>query len=63
MTLNDLYIFFWVIWGAAILLILAYGFVLMFGAPYFPSLKPHVKAALDLLDLEKRAGGLRSGLR
>jgi SAM-dependent methyltransferase len=49
---TDLYIFFWVIWSGAILLILAYGFVLLFGAPYFPSLKPHVKAALELLDLK-----------
>jgi SAM-dependent methyltransferase len=49
---NDLYIFFWIVWGAAIILILAYGFVLLFGAPYFPSLKPHIKAALGLLDLK-----------
>lgn len=35
------------------MLILAYGFVLLFGAPYFPSLKPHVSAALDLLELKK----------
>ncbi len=45
--------FFWLVWGAAILLIFAYGFVLLFGAPYFPSLKPHMKAALELLDLKK----------
>jgi SAM-dependent methyltransferase len=51
--MTDLYIFFWVVWSAAILLILAYGFVLMFGAPYFPSLKPHVKAALELLELKE----------
>jgi SAM-dependent methyltransferase len=50
---TDLYIFFWVVWIAAIVLILAYGFVLLFGAPYFPSLKPHIKAALDLLDLKE----------
>jgi SAM-dependent methyltransferase len=50
---NNLYAFFWIIWGAAILLILAYGFVLMFGAPYFPSLRPHMEAAFDLLDLKK----------
>jgi SAM-dependent methyltransferase len=37
----------------AIVLILAYGFVLFFGAPYFPSLKPHMSAALDLLELKK----------
>lgn len=45
--------FFWVIWGGAILLIFAYGFVLLFGAPYFPSLKPHIKAAFEILDLSK----------
>jgi len=50
---TDLYIFFWVIWSVAILLIFTYGFVLLFGAPYFPSLKPHIKAALDLLDLKE----------
>lgn len=49
----SLYGFFWIIWGTAILLIFAYSFVLLFGAPYFPSLKPHMKAALDLLDLKK----------
>lgn len=46
-------IFFWVIWAAAIILILVYGSILFFGAPYFPSLKPHIKAGLDLLDLKK----------
>lgn len=51
--MNELYAFFWVVWGVAILLILAYGFVLLFGAPYFPSLKPHIKAALDLLALKE----------
>jgi SAM-dependent methyltransferase len=51
--MNWLYDFFWILWGSAILLILAYGFVLLFGAPYFPSLNRHVKAALDLLDLKK----------
>jgi cyclopropane fatty-acyl-phospholipid synthase-like methyltransferase len=50
---NDFYIFFWIIWGVAILIVLAYGFVLLFGAPYFPSLKPHIKAALELLDLKE----------
>lgn len=51
--MTELYIFFWVVWGLAILLIGAYSFVLLFGAPWFPSLKPHVKAALDLLDLKE----------
>ncbi|MBX4188688.1 methyltransferase domain-containing protein [Candidatus Saccharibacteria bacterium] len=51
--MNELYIVFWVIWFGALLLIAAYGAVLLFGAPYFPSLSPHVKAGLDLLDLKK----------
>lgn len=51
--MNELYILFWVVWGIAILLIMAYSAVLLFGAPYFPSLSPHVKAGLDLLDLKK----------
>lgn len=50
--MNEFYIFFWVVWGLAVLIIGAYSFVLLFGAPWFPSLKPHVKAALDLLDLK-----------
>jgi SAM-dependent methyltransferase len=48
-----LYGFFWVVWGIGILLVLAYGWVLLFGAPYFPSLKPHMEAAFKLLDLKK----------
>lgn len=51
--MSELYRFFWVVWFFAILLILAYGFVLMYGAPYFPSLTPHIKAALDLLELKE----------
>lgn len=51
--MDELYAFFWVIWAFAIILILAYGLVLFFGAPYFPSLKPHIKAALELLDLKE----------
>ncbi|HET6863683.1 MAG TPA: hypothetical protein VFH37_00555 [Candidatus Saccharimonadales bacterium] len=51
--MNSLYDFFWLVWTLAILIIFAYGFVLLFGAPYFPSLKPHLKAAFDLLDLKK----------
>jgi SAM-dependent methyltransferase len=51
--MSVLYAFFWIVWGGAILLIFAYGFVLLFGAPYFPSLKPHMAAALKLLDLKE----------
>lgn len=31
----------------------AFGLVVLFGAPYVPSLKPHMRAAFDLLDLGK----------
>lgn len=51
--MNWIYGSFWILWSGAILVILAYGFVLLFGAPYFPSLKPHMKAAFDLLELKK----------
>jgi SAM-dependent methyltransferase len=51
--MNEIYIFFWIVWVIAIVLIAAYSFVLLFGAPWFPSLEPHVKAALDLLDLKE----------
>jgi hypothetical protein len=30
-----------------------FGLVVLFGAPYVPSLKPHMRAAFDLLSLEK----------
>lgn len=30
-----------------------FGLVVIFGAPYVPSLKPHMNAAFDLLDLKK----------
>lgn len=30
-----------------------FGLVVLFGAPYVPSLKPHMRAAFDLLALEK----------
>jgi cyclopropane fatty-acyl-phospholipid synthase-like methyltransferase len=39
-------------WIVGLLVIIAYGFVLLFGAPYFPSLKPHMAAAFDLLELK-----------
>lgn len=48
----SLYGVFWIIWGLGILIVLTYGFVLLFGAPYFPSLKPHMAAAFKLLDLK-----------
>jgi hypothetical protein len=42
------------IWLSIILisLIICFGGVLLFGAPYLPTLKPQVKAALELADLK-----------
>ena len=43
------------IWAIIILmlLIISFGGVILFGAPYLPTLKPQVKAALELADLKK----------
>ena len=35
-----------------LLVVLLFGFVVAFGAPYLPTLKPQTEAALDLLDLK-----------
>lgn len=43
----------WLIWALGILLVMAYGLVLLFGAPYLPSLNQHMEAAFYLLDLKK----------
>jgi SAM-dependent methyltransferase len=43
---------FWIIWGIGLLVILAYAFVLPFGAPFLPTLKKQSTEALDLLDLK-----------
>ena len=43
---------FWIIWILALLLIIAYGAVIAFGAPFLPTLKAQRKEALDLLDLK-----------
>lgn len=45
--------FFWVIWGGALVLILAYGLVIFFGAPYLPTRRSDRKLALDMLDLKE----------
>lgn len=46
-------VFFWTIWITGVLLVLAYGAALLFGAPYIPTLKKQQAQALDLLDLKK----------
>src|SRR3989344_8091828 len=44
--------FFWVVWIIGVLLVLAYAFVLPFGAPFLPTFKKQSSEALDLLDLK-----------
>lgn len=41
------------LWLILITVILLFGFVVAFGAPYLPTLKPQTKEALDLLKLKK----------
>ncbi|MEX1059039.1 MAG: hypothetical protein WEC17_01255, partial [Candidatus Saccharimonadales bacterium] len=43
---------FWVVWAIGVLMVLAYAFVLPFGAPFLPTLKKQNSEALDLLDLK-----------
>ena len=44
---------FWPIaWSIAIFVFFAFSFVIMFGAPFLPTLTPQVKRALDLIDLK-----------
>jgi SAM-dependent methyltransferase len=43
---------FWVVWSLGVLLVLAYALVLLFGAPFLPTLKKQSIQALDLLDLK-----------
>jgi 16S rRNA A1518/A1519 N6-dimethyltransferase RsmA/KsgA/DIM1 with predicted DNA glycosylase/AP lyase activity len=38
---------------AVIVLILIFGFVILFGAPYLPTLKNQIEAVFELLDLKK----------
>jgi hypothetical protein len=45
-------IFFWIVWGGAILLVLTFGAVLLVGAPYMPTLSRPRQDALDLLALK-----------
>ncbi len=42
-----------ILWLLACLLLLPFGYVLLFGAPYLPTRKNEAKQALDLLDLKK----------
>lgn len=41
------------IWlGLVLLVLICFGYVLLFGAPYLPTLRPQIIAALDLADLK-----------
>jgi SAM-dependent methyltransferase len=42
---------FWAVWAVGVLLILAYGFVIPFGAPFLPTMKKQRQDALDMLEL------------
>lgn len=37
----------------AIVLVVSFGLIVLVGAPYVPSLKPHIAAAFELLDLKE----------
>ncbi|MEX2007103.1 MAG: hypothetical protein WD877_02995 [Candidatus Saccharimonadales bacterium] len=50
--LDILTIIFWLTWAIATALALSFGAVLLFGAPYLPTLKKTQEDALDLLDLK-----------
>jgi SAM-dependent methyltransferase len=42
-----------IVFIAALIVVACFGFVILFGAPYVPTLDKQVEAALDLLDLKK----------
>jgi SAM-dependent methyltransferase len=44
--------FFWIVWGLGLFLVITYGLVLFFGAPFLPTTKKQASNALDLLDLK-----------
>ena len=41
-----------VLWLIGLVLLLSFGFVVAFGAPYLPTLSPQLNTALDLIDLQ-----------
>lgn len=41
-----------VLFVAAVIVVTSFAFVVFFGAPFLPTLRPQIKAALDLLDLK-----------
>ena len=42
-----------VVWAIAILVVLLFGFTVLFGAPYLPTLSRRTNDALDMLDLKQ----------
>jgi ribosomal protein L11 methylase PrmA len=44
---------FTVVFGVFAVLVILFGFVVAFGAPYLPTLRPQITMALDMLDLKK----------
>lgn len=43
---------FWIVWVVGVLLVIAYAFIIPFGAVYIPTFKNQRQKALDLLDLK-----------
>ena len=43
----------WLLWLAVLLIIASFGFVLLAGAPYLPTLRPQIKTALRLAGLQQ----------
>lgn len=41
-----------ILWVTVAVIFMAFAFVVAFGAPFLPTLKPQVRSALDLLDLK-----------
>jgi 16S rRNA A1518/A1519 N6-dimethyltransferase RsmA/KsgA/DIM1 with predicted DNA glycosylase/AP lyase activity len=48
----DMHLFWIIAWSIAIFVFVAFTFVIMFGAPFLPTLTPQVKNALDMIDLQ-----------
>ena len=50
--ISVLWWFFWIACSVCLIIILTFGFVLLFGAPYLPTIKKQREEALDLLNLK-----------
>lgn len=47
-----LQLFFWIVWIIGLLIVIAYGLVILFGAPYLPTLRTERQKVFDLLNLQ-----------